>query len=547
MKKIISICMAVLLAAALCVPAQAAGDGRFLHTYYSVLTEDEEQYLVVLGAELPSGGSYKITLASQSPNNALTNVAEVSLPTTVYCVVDTSSAIPQAARQKILDILNALNASMHEQDIMVLLTVGGELIESEPLTTAEQRRSAISDITWENASTNLYQAVSTALDSLKTKNAYTSNKCLLVLSDGVDDGKTSVTEDAVLTKIEDTTLPVFGVGVLQSYPQDYSRNKTKTLERMADASVGGAFYETSATGQSASDIAANVWSSMQNASVVVVDLAELDRSSLGDSMLLTVSYTTTDNTYEDSITVLTKDLPEESTGNTEPSDASIPATTIVTEPEPEPGPDIPLGLIIGIGAAVIAVAAAVIVVVVRKKKSAEIGTVDDSRETTMADLNMGTFADDGGITTVGDSGLENIPDSGLLADWRKTEPTTPCLQLCFTTIGHRDQVFRFTIPADKSTVLGRDNRADVIVAVNGQTDPKLSGRHCALYWTSGKLYVSDQNSTNGTAVNGSKLVPGTQQKLEQNDLLRIGGREFRVSFYEAFNASQVEDYRPTTY
>lgn len=107
--------------------------------------------------------------------------------------------------------------------------------------------------------------------------------------------------------------------------------------------------------------------------------------------------------------------------------------------------------------------------------------------------------------------------------------TVPSLQLHLTVIGQKGQFFAFTLPENQPKVIGRDDRADVVLLINGEADTKLSGKHCTMQWTDGRVFVCDNNSTNGTFVNGSQVIPGSLQQLEEGCILRIGSREYRVS------------------
>jgi pSer/pThr/pTyr-binding forkhead associated (FHA) protein len=55
-------------------------------------------------------------------------------------------------------------------------------------------------------------------------------------------------------------------------------------------------------------------------------------------------------------------------------------------------------------------------------------------------------------------------------------------------------------------------------------DPEVSGAHCQIKFIDGAAHLFDLNSTNGTFVNGEKIL---KRKLQNNDLLRIGISSFR--------------------
>ena len=77
------------------------------------------------------------------------------------------------------------------------------------------------------------------------------------------------------------------------------------------------------------------------------------------------------------------------------------------------------------------------------------------------------------------------------------------------------------IPITKDvTVLGRREFCDVQIP-----HPSLSKRHCVLVRTDGLLMVRDLATTNGTKVNGQKVMWAA---LLPNDRLTLGGYKVRV-------------------
>jgi hypothetical protein len=64
-------------------------------------------------------------------------------------------------------------------------------------------------------------------------------------------------------------------------------------------------------------------------------------------------------------------------------------------------------------------------------------------------------------------------------------------------------------------VLGRARDADFRV-----NDPNVSRRHAMLFWESGRFFVKDLGSTNGTLVNGHPVSSGP---LDSGDVITLGG------------------------
>jgi pSer/pThr/pTyr-binding forkhead associated (FHA) protein len=77
------------------------------------------------------------------------------------------------------------------------------------------------------------------------------------------------------------------------------------------------------------------------------------------------------------------------------------------------------------------------------------------------------------------------------------------------------------------TVLGRADpmsafRPDMDYAPYGAMRHGVSRRHALVRPGEQALYLIDQNSTNGTWVNGQRLMPGREFRLSDNDIIELG-------------------------
>jgi pSer/pThr/pTyr-binding forkhead associated (FHA) protein len=60
------------------------------------------------------------------------------------------------------------------------------------------------------------------------------------------------------------------------------------------------------------------------------------------------------------------------------------------------------------------------------------------------------------------------------------------------------------------------------------TEPRISGVHATLKLDAGQLYVRDENSNNGTFVDGHRLAPGVWTVAPAGTALRFGPVEFGI-------------------
>jgi FHA domain len=83
----------------------------------------------------------------------------------------------------------------------------------------------------------------------------------------------------------------------------------------------------------------------------------------------------------------------------------------------------------------------------------------------------------------------------------------------------------YTILAGQEIRAGRD-AGQCIIALN---EPRVSGVHASLKLEGGQLYVRDENSNNGTTVNGNRLTPGIWSPVPPGSILRFGPIEFSAA------------------
>jgi pSer/pThr/pTyr-binding forkhead associated (FHA) protein len=97
-----------------------------------------------------------------------------------------------------------------------------------------------------------------------------------------------------------------------------------------------------------------------------------------------------------------------------------------------------------------------------------------------------------------------------------TGPISPAvLRLAFPT-GNVE------IPAGTSLLLGRDPAESLVAAAFSQFE-NVSRRHATVTVDdAGHASIRDEHSTNGTFVNGDRVLPGTTVRLADGDTVRLG-------------------------
>ena len=89
---------------------------------------------------------------------------------------------------------------------------------------------------------------------------------------------------------------------------------------------------------------------------------------------------------------------------------------------------------------------------------------------------------------------------------------------------------------DKDLSIGRVADNNITIA-----DPFLSKRHAKLSVRKGNVYLEDQNSKNGTFLNGKRLERGIEAPLQDGDKIRLGNIEFLFIKAQSEPQSKVQN------
>lgn len=94
------------------------------------------------------------------------------------------------------------------------------------------------------------------------------------------------------------------------------------------------------------------------------------------------------------------------------------------------------------------------------------------------------------------------------------------IEICVTII---DTNKKKTIAVKDEALIGRNPKCDIVI-----NKPMVSAAHCILIREGSKLMVEDNNSTNGTLLNGKPL--NHLVELKNNDVLTLGDKSVRINF-----------------
>lgn len=504
MRKLVSILLVLVLSAALLLPVEATS-GSVLFQNYDINGNTVTSY----GLPLPDGGELTVSYGSEKMSDAtLSSIGEENVPITVYFLVDAANSLSSEVIQQQLDILTLISSYMRPEDTMVLATIDDAFTEGPLLTDKDGRQAAISAIGRKNAwQTSLFSGIEAAVDSLSSSTAFHTNRFLVVLTDGHDDGIEKVDVAALQAKVADANIPIFALA-LGSVKSQATAMDLDALTKCSQASLGGRVYQLAAEKISAAQAAESLWSTLQATSVIRFAPGALDTQK--DAQFL-IRYDCDGTRYEDTLLVRAVDLFGLEPSVTEPSATETAEPTLPVE-EGSEGPDSTLI----IGGAVVVVLAIILVIVLnmrKPKKPIEEPTPDlppfsDTPETEpiIQDTNAGTF-----------QAPSNI----------QTKPVEGAIHVNMVALMHPEVTCNFAMTERTETTLGRDKRSAIVL--NG-SDQKLSGTHAAFLWDGTHLLLRDKGSTNGTLLNGIPCAGKAWYLVENGATVQLGGYEYRVVY-----------------
>lgn len=532
-KRLLAICVLVCMLLTLPMTAMAAQEKQLIHW-----VQTEQGKLTMLLVHQEEQGTYSAALDGKEI--PIQGGSSGRLPITLYCLVDVSGSISPYKMKLIQGTLNQLSQSMGSGDNMILATVDNTVTESEILSTPQQREAAIGTIAATRKDTNLYAGIVSAMERLASATDLNPVRALVVMSDGVDQQDNGSTEQEVLNAIGSGRLPVFTVALVEGYTE---RESAKVLGSFARNSCGGLSLTTTGEGSygevrqdiDGTEFGTAIWDAVSGSQYRTAEVTG-DMLDAGKAeMRLTVTYTTGNSSYTDSVLVNTAELmPEEA-----PTEAQTePAEQETTESEPEAGNR--LYLIGGIGAAVLlAVIVAVVLLQNKKKKEAALreqkaaeAAKKAAEDTRQAAEEAAKQAAKEAVRQAEQEAQRKKQEEEALRKKQEAEERArlasqrPTYTVEMVDIPRGEHPCRFTLYQEDICTFGRNGKSQNILDANDST---LSGKHFSLLMNKDHICcVRDEGSQNGTYVNGIQIT-SAWVKLESGDKLRVGRREYRLT------------------
>lgn len=444
-------------------------------------------------------------------------LSEANQPIRTLIMLDNTKSIPKKDRKKILKVLRKI-ISKREKNEQIAIAVLNKDMEylTDYTSDDEQLKSAVKQISYQNTKTYLsdilYEWISAKYIPQQANGYYR----VIVIADGTDNKPIGYTQDELYALLKEHPVPIYTIGVR-------TKDNNENLENMfalSRASNADSFLLDDV--EDVRQINSALYAGKNIFRIVIRPQDELQDGNKKSVKIILAS----NDTLSTEIVMPQMARKQEETAVSDPEDQEMPAVEDESG-EPSAAADEKNGkgsadfkkiliLAVAAGAALLVV---VLFIILRKKKGHkqsehEMEGIEDS-VSQMLEQQSVFYEDKTDKTEMAVSPLAKGPDETVIV-WNPGVAYQMILQdanVCAK---------RVEFPLRGSAIIGRKTEMSDIAFENDKT---VSARHCKVAVRDGRFYITDLKSSNGTYINGRKVV--SEMEIFPGDLLRLGKLELK--------------------
>lgn len=409
--------------------------------------------------------------------------------------LDVSASLGEGNFSSMKNALASLLSKLPAKSQVALMAIGNEAKRVHEFTkNPSEIITAVGTLQPDAQETALYESVISAQEmAARADPALPLRRAVLVITDGIDDSRRGFGREEALQKISVGDVPLLAIAVSGKSPSAVQRDAIKTLAQIARAS-GGGFQQVNASGAKAA-VDELVMQAFK-VGMLTLDCATCPRD--GSVRRLQISFQQGNLRAVDSRDVRLLTIAPAVT-------ASDPERPVSTGTDTQAGANADTKKktqtwIWAAGALVLALlVAAVFAFRKRQPPPISVDPIDEIDEHEYPDA--GQNGDDWGSTV-------KVPETA--------HGKTLTLDVAGTG--------KVSVSLGKDIVIGRGKSADVQLS----SDIEASTKHACLHEVKGIVVISDLGSTNGTFLNGTKIIK--PEPVSDRDCILIGRTEIRVYF-----------------
>lgn len=516
--------------------------GETNQAFLQAVAQTEEGSLRVFCAlpeEAGNAGEFEVTLGEQPLLITASQTAgEAGEQKALYCLVDISGSM-KGRMDQVKETLAAISGGLAEGDQLILGKMGNQITDSPVLTDGEAIRQEIGALQYTGEDTDLYSGLIHGLSYLRQEPGLHTHRALVVLSDGCDDQGAGSTWREAYEAAQNADIPIYTVAVILS-ERDYE--PAKELGSFGRISAGGRHFPTAQEGSSkpasmtGEEMGAAVIEAMEESLVLTVDLSGSSKPEKDTCMLSVACRGEGGRLYQDSKELAVKDIrfaePQaepQTEPQTEPEKEETEAQPVEAGPEKE-DKGMSVGVLAGAGILVAVIAAAAAFAVrkrkeeTRKRQEEERIRKEEEERERLADEKQKQER----LQKEQQAAQQKAREEAMRRE-QEAFMAAPRLKVRMSAIGRPDKQYSLELVLGYEMSVGRNSRA--MLVLDGQ-DSRLSSAHFIMLWDGKSVYVWDNQSRNGTAVNGVVANHLGRVAVKPGDSIRAGSYEYRMYWEE---------------
>lgn len=492
LKKIRKTILQLIMVLALLLPSAAClADGGAV--IMEVCTNEADLSIYVKNAGSPSDVTVLIG-TNQEAAAVCESIADTPFETLI--LIDNSLSIPQNMHSVTVGLLDALFKAKAPNEKMAVGVFQKEVTNRSEFTDDyDTFKAAVDAIQYQNQQTYLTDMICKLWEDEYRGSSRDVYRRVLIIADGVDDESIGYTMDEWNKLIAEDTYPIYTVG----YKTQNNNTQLENLFAMSRQSNAEYFLLNSAE-----DIPAAVDAMSKDKDIVKVVVTPPANMRDGNKKSVKVNFA--DRSVSKDMRMPQQGLAEETSvveTSTEEESTVEETEEETTEEEPETEEEDTDALrkealkrIITIAAMVLAIIITILLIVlavlrIRKKRQNEKDYANDLRRQRENEL------------------IEALPETGGVKTVVLTDINTP------------GKCFRATL--EEPAVVGHSSQqCKIVLDYSGY----VSGKHCMIYEKDGQVMVRDLGSTNGTFLNGNRILG--DMPLQNGAMLVLGKLQFSV-------------------
>jgi Mg-chelatase subunit ChlD len=423
-------------------------------------------------------------------------------------LVDISRSVTDVRFVKIREALTRWTDNLGPNDRIAIVTFGDAVTTLQDFSgNMESLKNLIATLKPTDSHTRLYDALLRGLDLGQRQDAdIPAQRIIVLLSDGLDDTMGGASAPEVFSAMESSPLPVFAIGFDPGGTAALRDSGFRTLGTLARNS-GGEFMP--ATDDRLTDTYASLRQRVRESLIVQ---GQCDTCP-PDGRVYPVQLS-----FQDGSRIIT------GTGHIRLM-AGSPATDSAAHPPwlermiswlPERIRPYWGGLV---AILLSLIALGVLLMFMRKRTRSEIMPVFSES------VSMPPYPEPPPVTTRANDASTLAAEAVTRAQspaWSVKEED-PGLRIRLSVVEGTRKGHSWGVMLQEQTTIGRSSSNDVVL----NDDPEVSGRHCVLVRERDRIFVQDNQSTNGTFVNGVEI--NARYLLEDGDVLGIGRTALRLN------------------